>query len=67
MAARSLKLAAVATTLFVSVGAWGAPSDVNDLPRSLDRKLHAVTATLEHRGYEVARGYWKTFGIEDCP
>ncbi|WP_143828001.1 hypothetical protein [Anaeromyxobacter sp. Fw109-5] len=66
MAARSLKLAAFATTLFVSAGAWGAPSHVNDLPRALERKVHAVTKVLEHRGYEVARGYWKTFGIDDC-
>lgn len=67
MTSRFVKVAAIAATVFVSFGAWGAPSHVNELPRSLDKKVHAVTATLKHRGYEVERGYFKTFGIPDCP
>ena len=41
-------------------------SKVNQLPPSLERKVQALRADLAAQGYEVARGYWTLFTVEDC-
>jgi hypothetical protein len=41
-------------------------SNINRLPASLEQKVRLVQADLEARGYEVARGYWTLWGVEDC-
>lgn len=39
---------------------------VNRLSPSLEEKVRSVRADLESRGYEVERGYWTLWGVEDC-
>jgi hypothetical protein len=41
-------------------------SKVNRLPRELEQRVQALRADLEANGYEVARGYWTLWGVEDC-
>jgi hypothetical protein len=41
-------------------------SKANRLSESLEQKVQLVRADLESRGYEVARGYWRLWGAEDC-
>lgn len=59
-------LVVTAVTLLVSAPARGASNHVNVLPRSLEHKVEEVTTVLEMRGFEVARGYWKTFDLDQC-
>ncbi len=47
-------------------GADSHRNHVNHLPPQLESKVEAVIATLRASGYEVARGYWKTFDIDQC-
>jgi len=39
---------------------------VHPLPPSLEQKVQRFRADLEAGGYEVARGYWTLWGVEDC-
>ena len=41
-------------------------SKIYPLPASLEQKVKDVRADLEANGYEVARGYWALWGVEDC-
>ena len=41
-------------------------SKVHPLPAELEQKVQRFRADLEARGYEVARGYWTLWGVEDC-
>jgi len=41
-------------------------SKVNRLPPSLEQKAQDLRADLEHKGYEVARGYWALWSEDDC-
>lgn len=41
-------------------------SNHNQLPESLERKVRNLQADLEAKGYEVTRGFWDLFTIEDC-
>ena len=41
-------------------------SNINRLPASLEQKVQSLRTDLETRGYEVARGYWTLWGVEDC-
>jgi hypothetical protein len=41
-------------------------SKVNRLSPELEQRVRALRADLEARGYEVARGYWTMWGVEDC-
>ena len=41
-------------------------SKLNRLPPSLEQKVSAVRADLEARGYDVARGYWTLWGVDQC-
>jgi hypothetical protein len=41
-------------------------SNANRLPASLEQKVRLFQADLESKGYEVARGYWTLWGVEDC-
>jgi hypothetical protein len=41
-------------------------SKVHPLPASLEQKVQRFRADLEANGYEVARGYWTLWGVEDC-
>ncbi|BBA36840.1 uncharacterized protein sS8_4917 [Methylocaldum marinum] len=41
-------------------------SNDNQLPESLERKVRNLRTDLESKGYEVARGAWNLFRIEDC-
>ncbi|MDV3241075.1 MAG: hypothetical protein LOY00_04715, partial [Methylocaldum sp.] len=41
-------------------------SNDNQLPESLEQKVRNLRTDLEAKGYEVARGAWNLFRIEDC-
>ena len=41
-------------------------SKVHPLPADLEQKVHRLRVDLEARGFEVARGYWTLWGVEDC-
>ncbi|MGZ3808452.1 MAG: hypothetical protein ACXVCE_10225 [Bacteriovorax sp.] len=43
-----------------------AASDANALPLSLSTKVQSFKANLEASGYEVLRGNWNLFTIDDC-
>jgi hypothetical protein len=60
------RLAAIAATILVSAPARSESNHVNHLPASLERKVEALTVTLQTRGYEVGRGYWKLFDVDQC-
>jgi hypothetical protein len=42
------------------------PLSGNRLPRSLEQKVQDFQATLRAGGYEVARGYWTLWTVDDC-
>jgi hypothetical protein len=39
---------------------------VNRLSPELEQRVRALRADLEANGYEVARGYWRLWGADDC-
>ena len=39
---------------------------INQLPASLEDIVQSVRTDLEANGYDVVRGYWTLFGVEDC-
>lgn len=41
-------------------------SKANRLPASLERTVQAFKQVVGARGFEVARGYWTLWGVEDC-
>ena len=41
-------------------------SKINRLSPSLEQKVGLFRADLEAKGYQVARGYWTLWGVEDC-
>lgn len=41
-------------------------SNDNQLPESLEQKVRNLRTDLEAKGYEVTRGFWDLFTIEDC-
>jgi hypothetical protein len=53
-------------TLAALRGGTDPMSKVNRLPASLEQKVGSIRADLETNGYEVARGYWTLWGVEDC-
>lgn len=59
----ALFMAVTATTGFSSTDA---ASDANVLPLSLNEKVQSFQANLEASGYEVLRGNWNLFTIDDC-
>lgn len=69
MGHRMSKCGAIAAALLAASSGQGATDPlghVNDVPPELERKVQAVVGALEERGYEVARGYWKLFGVDEC-
>jgi hypothetical protein len=64
-----VKLAAAAATLLASSSVparTDPPTHFNNVPPSIESKAQAVAEVLRSGGYEVARGYWKTFHIDEC-
>lgn len=51
--------------LTVASAAYGTGNN-NPLSTSLEQKVQGFRAELEARGYEVVRGHWNLFRIEDC-
>lgn len=49
-----------------AVAATDPMANVNRLPTSLEQTVQAVRTDLETRGYQVARGYWTLWGIDEC-
>jgi hypothetical protein len=41
-------------------------ANINRLPSSLERKVRAFRSDMEAHGYEVARGYWTLWDVDDC-
>jgi hypothetical protein len=41
-------------------------SKVNRLPAALEQRVRALRADLEGSGYQVARGYWTLWDVDDC-
>lgn len=61
-----LMLAAMAASAPAMSGSNNASNSDNQLPASLERKTRKLQADLEAKGYEVARGAWNLFTIDDC-
>ncbi|MDD4975902.1 MAG: hypothetical protein PHY93_16210, partial [Bacteriovorax sp.] len=57
-------LMAVSTT--AAYCSTNAASDANAFPLSLSAKVQSFKANLEANGYEVLRGNWNLFTIDDC-
>jgi hypothetical protein len=55
-----------ASGVLASRGGTDPMSKVNRLPPALEQKVGALRADLEASGYEVARGYWALWGVDDC-
>ena len=43
------------------------PSPSNKVPRSVERTAQRLMQSLNKRGFEVTRGYFKVYTEEDCP
>lgn len=50
----------------IARGATDPLGHVNPLPPSLERIVQNVTGDLKSRGYEVERGFWTMWGIDQC-
>lgn len=63
MASRSLVAASAAVLSLMLYSATPAAAQV---PESIEQKIRSLEADLGARGFEVLRGQWHLFGIEDC-
>jgi hypothetical protein len=63
-----LCLVSAAVTVFsTAANGWNnGPNNDHQLPESLERKVRNLQTELEAEGYQVARGAWNLFTIEDC-
>jgi hypothetical protein len=55
-----------AGALAAAMGPVDPMSKANRLPPELERRVGALRAGLEAKGYQVARGYWTMWGVDDC-
>ena len=55
-----------AAALAAAKGPVDPMSKANRLPPELERRVGVLRADLEATGYEVARGYWSLWDVEDC-
>ncbi|WP_136523976.1 hypothetical protein [Geomonas ferrireducens] len=70
MSASKLFWLCIFTLLITVSGSQGAATDplskANRLPASLEMTVQGFQGAVLQEGYEVARGYWRLWGADDC-